>query len=65
MLNAFRSLRSFGLNPSDWQIDRSYSATDGEVAFRHRRDTDFCLHGELGRGPKTVGELYAIRVISI
>lgn len=61
--NVFRSLRSFGLNPRDWQVDRAGTLAPGAFAFQHRFDSDFRIFAEVR--PQTVGELQALRVISL
>lgn len=36
-----RSLKSYGLNPYEWRLDRAATAATGRPALRHRQDENF------------------------
>ena len=57
-------LRSYGLNPNDWQIDRSTWKESGDFSLRHRADDEFTIAARAkARGGSL--QLSGLRVISL
>jgi hypothetical protein len=51
----FRQLKSYGLNPYDWKIERTSTAQVDSIRMQHRADEQFRFHGRVSRSE--TGEL--------
>jgi hypothetical protein len=64
-----RQLRSFGLNPYDWQIDRATTAptntSAGVFNLCHRRDEAFKMRAQFEASQRGFARLQALRVVSL
>ena len=57
-------LRGYGLNPNDWQIDRSTWTAAGEFSLRHRADDEFTIAAR-AKARKGNLQLSDLRVVSL
>jgi hypothetical protein len=44
-------LRSYGLNPYEWHVERENSRRAGTILFRHRTHSDLMLKGQIEKEP--------------
>lgn len=58
-------LKNYGLNPSDWRIERATWKQDGLFDIRHRKDRDFRFQARWTRTPRQLGRLTALELASI
>lgn len=60
-----RELKSFGLNPNDWRIERTTWDPEGCFQITHRKDHQFCFRADWALSNETRAKLTELILMSI